>query len=472
MHALRILGFVHRDISAKNLLIVKDGNGEWGVGCLIDFEYLARVDREGSSAVGNRTVSFPIITAQFGLFSLLIVKGTLPFLCLDALGDQKVPWQHELRHDLESLFYVLVWICCTRKGPHNDVRAVDYKDSMLKTWNTDTLENIHGNKFTRFSKKYYLETRVFPEIDPYFDPIKPVLVNLRSLLFPDLQEKIKDLENDKKGIAERLRKMQNPEAMDEKEKRSPKYDELFPFQYFGELFVDILDDGIERIKSQNLESLSGLRPGPQTRAMTRALDSLQPNRALDARRASAKLQAAEQLSSEEYEDEDVPVEEPFAALSDDEAEEEAVETALEEAEVEEALLERGVETGVEESGVDTEYIGGSTDKFSEVGSAVGDDGHRIESKNYGKEFKGAVLLAPHKVDRRSEDQAVQVAGVPKTRVVDDHLVPSDKLNSILIDINGTETETQPKENLDDEYVNLPKELFIRLLRIPKPGKVQ
>lgn len=57
MHAIRALGFVHRDISSKNVLIVRDEHGEWGAGSLIDYEYLARVDRKGTSAVGGRTVS-------------------------------------------------------------------------------------------------------------------------------------------------------------------------------------------------------------------------------------------------------------------------------------------------------------------------------------------------------------------------------------------------------------------------------
>jgi Fungal protein kinase len=34
--------------------------------------------------------------------------GTKPFMAIDLLGDQMC--QHLYRHDLESLFYVLVWI--------------------------------------------------------------------------------------------------------------------------------------------------------------------------------------------------------------------------------------------------------------------------------------------------------------------------------------------------------------------------
>lgn len=42
MHAIRALGFVHRDISSKNVLIVRNEHGDWGTGSLIDYEYLHR----------------------------------------------------------------------------------------------------------------------------------------------------------------------------------------------------------------------------------------------------------------------------------------------------------------------------------------------------------------------------------------------------------------------------------------------
>lgn len=44
--------------------------------------------------------------------------------------------RHALRHDLESIFYVLVWLCHTQSGPNGAIRSFNYTGSEIYRWNT------------------------------------------------------------------------------------------------------------------------------------------------------------------------------------------------------------------------------------------------------------------------------------------------------------------------------------------------
>ncbi|KAF8274785.1 hypothetical protein EI94DRAFT_1713047, partial [Lactarius quietus] len=77
---------LHRDISLNNLMLRKEGGNVYAV--LNDLDLAVNVDVQRPSSK-HRT-------------------GTKPFMAIDLLrGD---PTAHMYRHDLESLFYVLVWI--------------------------------------------------------------------------------------------------------------------------------------------------------------------------------------------------------------------------------------------------------------------------------------------------------------------------------------------------------------------------
>lgn len=43
--------------------------------------------------------------------------GTVPFMAIDILNESPPP-VHLYRHDLESLYYVLVWVVCPRNHPY------------------------------------------------------------------------------------------------------------------------------------------------------------------------------------------------------------------------------------------------------------------------------------------------------------------------------------------------------------------
>ncbi|KAH7325241.1 hypothetical protein B0J17DRAFT_633180 [Rhizoctonia solani] len=85
-HALFKRGILHCDISIGNLMYDPITQEPY----LIDADLGKKVDKLGAPSSNHRT-------------------GTLPFMAIDLLVE--VPPAHLYRHDLESFFYVLVWIC-------------------------------------------------------------------------------------------------------------------------------------------------------------------------------------------------------------------------------------------------------------------------------------------------------------------------------------------------------------------------
>ena len=61
----------------------------------------------------------------------------MPFMALEILGNDGR--EHKYYYDLESLFYVLVWICLLQDGPRKQGRYPEsdyqYEGSVLEKWN-------------------------------------------------------------------------------------------------------------------------------------------------------------------------------------------------------------------------------------------------------------------------------------------------------------------------------------------------
>lgn len=100
---------LHRDISYTNVMAEKLEDGSFQ-GVLNDFDFAIRIDE---------------LSAEEHPLSLHRT-GTLPFMAQELLSDK--PIQHTFQHDIESIFYVLVWI-----AGHYD-RGEDINPRASSTW--------------------------------------------------------------------------------------------------------------------------------------------------------------------------------------------------------------------------------------------------------------------------------------------------------------------------------------------------
>ncbi|MCJ1242411.1 hypothetical protein MMC14_010419 [Varicellaria rhodocarpa] len=151
---------LHRDISENNIIITNPKQANGFTGMLIDIE-LGKV--VGSRRTGARQQT-----------------GTMEFMAIGVL--QKV--DHTYRHDLESFFYVLLWICARRAWEREfRCRLVDRpKESRLKMWYTGSYDTIAE------VKRGYMHADGFEDILEEFPSslncVKSMCRGMRRILFP------------------------------------------------------------------------------------------------------------------------------------------------------------------------------------------------------------------------------------------------------------------------------------------------
>ncbi|EJD02666.1 uncharacterized protein FOMMEDRAFT_167854 [Fomitiporia mediterranea MF3/22] len=167
---------LHRDISLRNIILAKtdpkDPTSRMRA-YLIDFDYALDLENPTQTlAEGART-------------------GTLPFMALEMLEEESsngVP--HAYYHDLESIFYVLCWICTSQEGPNNterDCRTFDFNKSEVAKWTGAGMEN-RSSDFIQLRKAATVENRswfikkVVRQFAPYFEPIKDCVIDLRNVM--------------------------------------------------------------------------------------------------------------------------------------------------------------------------------------------------------------------------------------------------------------------------------------------------
>jgi hypothetical protein len=87
-------------------------------------------------------------------------------------------------HDLESLFYVLLWVCSNYSGPNNAVREDKYRKRMpIMRW-VDALldlDEISDTKAGHISSDEYFSRRILDHYAPYFEDLKECSNELRCL---------------------------------------------------------------------------------------------------------------------------------------------------------------------------------------------------------------------------------------------------------------------------------------------------
>ncbi|VCU39399.1 Bgt-51867 [Blumeria graminis f. sp. tritici] len=155
---------LHRDISVNNILLkICDDPKDYG-GILINLD-LATLFKDGK-AQGK----------------LEAMTGTMQFMALEILNNSfAAPGavvSHSYRHDLESFFYVLLWICIRYGWPDNKSPHLDF----LRKWYSGTAEEIHTNKKMQMKPETFGE-EVYERISPMFKNVEILVWTFWRILF-------------------------------------------------------------------------------------------------------------------------------------------------------------------------------------------------------------------------------------------------------------------------------------------------
>lgn len=157
-------------------------------GMILDFDYALWVspsDKAGGyePSKKDRTVSCLQILDSGPLTCMY--QGTVPFMSVELLDpppDAAVP--NTFQHDLETLFYVFVWICSIYQSPGR-IRDEDpdLSDSLvILKWNQDKNPKEIGE--IKRSHMSYGGIKLSACFSPYFASFKPFCIQIFDVLFP------------------------------------------------------------------------------------------------------------------------------------------------------------------------------------------------------------------------------------------------------------------------------------------------
>lgn len=154
---------LHRDISPNNIIISNPEKSDGFKGLLIDLD-LAKERNSGARKSEQQT-------------------GTIEFMAVEVLGKGV---DHTYRHDLESFFYVLLWMCALEswsKHQLNSKKGVKMQPpvSLLQKWSHGTSKDIAVIKASYMTNYGFGE--ILEEFPDSFDVVKPLCWKIRNLLF-------------------------------------------------------------------------------------------------------------------------------------------------------------------------------------------------------------------------------------------------------------------------------------------------
>jgi serine/threonine protein kinase len=151
-------GILHRDISIGNVLITEDESK----GLLIDLDHAIRINRDQNS---GETGSI----------------GTKIFMSIGLLSQRDDQFrQHSFMDDLESMFWLLFWICVHYSGPDGSpVQSTYYED-----WNFFSPMQLGTLKAGTVINPNFL-SNAYKDFTDFYRPLAPCVDKLRSGVFPN-----------------------------------------------------------------------------------------------------------------------------------------------------------------------------------------------------------------------------------------------------------------------------------------------
>jgi serine/threonine protein kinase len=157
---------LHRDIAIKNLIITPQHSADSSKGTLLDFNY--------ALDLANARPIEPMV-------------GSDGFMAIGILSGRR----HTYRHDLESLFYVFLWIAIANDRVHDEATDIVKglpETSRLWKWCTMDFGAVGRDKAADMSPEGF--EGILAEFSPDFAPLQGLARELHTLIFPVRDGKI------------------------------------------------------------------------------------------------------------------------------------------------------------------------------------------------------------------------------------------------------------------------------------------
>jgi hypothetical protein len=120
---------------------------------------------------------------------------------------------HGIHHDLESIFYVLIWVCSHMEGP--EIECSDPHSLPIREWLNMNV-SLRKLGLIKLSHLADFEDSILKYFTPYWNDFKPYAKQLLSAFFPTNYQKSEiTTERMLAILSEAVNNMENVEAQDE-----------------------------------------------------------------------------------------------------------------------------------------------------------------------------------------------------------------------------------------------------------------
>ncbi|KIN93286.1 hypothetical protein M404DRAFT_36223 [Pisolithus tinctorius Marx 270] len=175
-------GVLHRDCSINNMMIEDFANGSHGF--LLDWEFAVWVTLQGEYDLGS-TGTVPFLSVNIlcqlkeaitksGKTNVPLIRKSASLTCV--FIDHPTTIHHTFADDIESLFYIFIWILILYDGPLGHERQdISHEKTLLGLWSEKVAKDL---KIARCAKFTFLndpsELRLDSEVSQYFQDLIPL----------------------------------------------------------------------------------------------------------------------------------------------------------------------------------------------------------------------------------------------------------------------------------------------------------
>ncbi|KAG1843582.1 hypothetical protein DFJ58DRAFT_731528 [Suillus subalutaceus] len=171
---------LHHDCSLNNAMIEDDGSGSHGM--LIDWEFAVEIIQGNQYGVGGTgTIPFMLRSLLFQLY-LNMLDPSDECLGTQASGSKPYPAPmitHVYNDNLESMFYIFIWVCIEFRGPLSMKRVLPVT---LPQYSMQCIKWITREWSASTYQKYHYTMELAKQFDPYFKSLLPLALEWYELI--------------------------------------------------------------------------------------------------------------------------------------------------------------------------------------------------------------------------------------------------------------------------------------------------